>query len=280
MKNKILLIIIVVLVPIFISSFKKETTFLFHTKQYENNVTYNNEIIKMDDYVLGVLAGEMPALFNEEALKAQAIAIRTYTIYKNKNMTTLDQRYITIEEMKNKWLDNYEEYYTKLLKIITETNNYIITYNEQPIKAFYFSKSNGYTEDSMNVFNESFPYLKSVSSPEEIIEEEIILDINIINNIFNVFTINNIIKNETNRIDKIIINNETYKGTEIRKLLNLKSTDFNIETLDDQIKIITKGYGHGVGMSQYGANELAKQGYTFEQIIKYYYQNVEITSIK
>ena len=93
----------------------------------------------------------------------------------------------------------------------------------------------------------------------------------------NEIKITNIIKNETNRVDEITINNHKFKGTEIRTLLNLRSTDFEIKVEEEKIIINTKGYGHGVGMSQYGANELAKLGYSYEEILKHYYSGIELT---
>ena len=149
-----------------------------------------------------------------------------------------------------------------------------------------YEVSNGYTEDSMLVFNENKDYLKSVSSLDEIenrnFEKNVTfskpefckkLDINCENII-----INNVIRSKSNRVNEITINNKTFKGTEFRKILNLRSTDFTIN-ISNEVIITTYGYGHGVGMSQYGANYLAKKGYNYEQILKYYYQGVNITCI-
>ena len=294
--NKKLLYIIIFLIPItLISFFKKETNFIIPKnnevpKDIKITITKNNQKyeLNLEDYVIGVVAGEMPALFETEALKAQAIASRTYAINQiinNKDLiaTTADQVYLTKEEMSLKWQNKYEEYYNKIKQIVLSTKNLIMYYNNEPIKAYYYSMSNGYTESSIDVFNEQYDYLNIVSSPWDennsktitITKEEFCTKLNI--DCPNII-INNIIKNKSNRVSEITINNKTFTGPKIRKLLSLRSTDFAID-INDNITITTKGYGHGVGMSQYGANNMAKEGYNYEQILKYYYQNVEIANI-
>ena len=231
----------------------------------------------------------MPALFHEEALKAQAIASRTYLINHLQNNSTIsnttdDQVYLTKEEMQDKWKEDYYKYYNKIKEAVTATKDLIMYYNNEPIKAYYFSTSNGYTASSMSVFNEQRDYLTSVESPFdqdnqytiETSKQDFCTKLNIL---CNQISITNIIKDNSNRISKITINNKEYKGTQIRKLLSLRSTDFTINIKDTTIEITTKGYGHGVGMSQYGANNMAKLGYTYEEILKYYYQDIEISSI-
>ena len=142
-------------------------------------------------------------------------------------------------------------------------------YNNKPIKAYYFSSSNGYTDSSLNVFNEYQEYLTIVESPFEqfnihtieISKQEFYTKLNIQCNEIN---ITNIVKDKSNRISSITINNKVFKGTELRQLLSLRSTDITIKQNNNIITITTNGYGHGVGMSQNGANYLAKQGYTYK----------------
>lgn len=245
--------------------------------------------IELEEYIIGVVAGEMPALFELEALKAQAIASRTYLINHLQNNKTItdtidDQVYINKEDMQIKWQDKYDEYYNKISKAVNLTKGLIMYYKNEPIKAYYFSRSNGYTESSLNVFNEQKEYLNIVESPFDednshtmtISKTELCEKLNIS---CNSISINNIIKDKSNRISKITINNKEFTGIEIRQKLSLRSTDFTFNVLDNNIEIITKGYGHGVGMSQYGANSMAKEGYTYEEILKYYYQNIKIDSI-
>ena len=296
--NKNLLYIIVLLIPItIISFFYRETNFNMaenNQQTVDDNKTItindNNENLSIDleEYIIGVVAGEMPAIFEEEALKAQAIASRTYAISYLKNhpsiKTTIDnQVYLSKEDMQSKWQDKYSEYYKKISDAVISTKDLIMYYQNEPIKAYYYSMSNGYTESSINVFNEQTDYLTIIPSPwdkdnEETItisKEEFCTKLSIS---CNKISISNIIKDKSNRVSKITINNKEFTGLEIRKLLSLRSTDFTVD-ISDVINITTKGYGHGVGMSQYGANNMAKEGYSYEEILKYYYQNIEISNI-
>lgn len=294
MNNKLIFLVLLLLPITIFSFFKKETNFINENNNSSNNqvkLTINDDSydLNLEEYVIGVVAGEMPALFENEALKAQAVASRTYAINHLKtnesiSNTISDQVYLTEEQMKEKWQDKYEEYYNKIKKAVNDTQGLIMLYNNEPIKAYYYSMSNGYTESSLNVFNEVRDYLKIVESPFDednsytitISKETFCTNLNI--DCTNI-TIANIVRDKSNRIAKITINNKEFTGVEVRKKLNLRSTDFTINQINNNIEITTKGYGHGVGMSQYGANNMAKQGYTYEEILKYYYQNIEITSI-
>ncbi len=298
MKNKILFLVVVVLSFVAIGSFKKETTF-FNNEEKEkkkeevklaikDSETGEINNIDLEEYVIGVIAGEMPASFNMEALKAQAIAARTYAVYKMNNASAnydlvtdiTNQVYITKEQMKENWQDNYEYYYKKIKNAVDSTKDLIMTYNGNVICSFYFSSSNGSTEEAKTVFGENKEYLKSVSSPEQsnitkvtLTKQEFCSKLSLS---CNEITINSIEKTQSGRIDTIVINNKSFKGTEVRTKLGLKSTDFEISILSSNIEITTKGYGHGVGMSQYGANTLANEGKTYEEILKHYYQNINI----
>ena len=295
--NKKLIYTLVILIPItIISFFFKETNFIMQKNKqsvdkYQVNIDTTDKLltVELEDYIIGVVAGEMPASFSEEALKAQAIASRTYLInhlQSNNSIsnTTDDQVYLTKEEMKEKWGGNYDKYYNRIKEAVTTTKGLIMYYNNEPIKAYYFSTSNGYTASSISVFNEQRDYLNSVESPFdqdnsntiEISKKDFCNKLDIL---CNQISITNIIKDNSNRVSKITINNKEFKGTQVRKLLSLRSTDFTFNIKETTIEIITKGYGHGVGMSQYGANNMAKIGYTYEEILKYYYQDIKIDSI-
>ena len=250
------------------------------------------ETLNLEDYVVGVVACEMPASFDIEALKAMAVAARTFALYKiktNKNYklstTTKDQCYITKSQMKKNWGKSYEKNYNKILKSVNETSNQYMTYNNKVIIAFYFSISNGYTENCENVFSQKLSYLRSVESKWDkeysykektvkMSEKEFLNGLNIKDN--KVKSIK-IINNKNNRAKYIYINGNKFKGTKFRSLLHLRSTDINIENKNGTIYITTKGYGHGVGMSQYGANSMAKKGYKYEEILKYYYSGIELS---
>jgi stage II sporulation protein D len=260
----------------------------------------NNEIQTLDieDYLVGVLAAEMPASFEEEALKAQAVAARSYAIYKinHSENTTYDiltdvtnQSYISKEEMQEKWQNDYEKYLGKITNAVNKTKNEVMYYDNEVIEAFYFSMSNGKTEEAATVFSEDLPYLKSVDSSweneelknflvtTEFSKKEFLEKINQENS--NEIIITNITKTASSRISSLVINNVTYTGTELRKLLNLRSTDFTIEEQENKVLITTKGYGHGVGMSQYGANIMAKEGYNYQEILNYYYNDIIINKM-
>ena len=292
MKNKLLILIIIILLPIAILITPKgEVEKVVDNKEIVVvNLKSNEDIIQMslDDYLVGVVGIEMPASFNIEALKAQAIAARTFAYnYLNNNeinISTSVQGYISNEKMKDKWKEKYDFYFNKIKEAVTSTNNMVIKYNDEIIKSYYFSMSNGKTEDSLVVFNEELPYIKEVDSS---FEEELtnfssstsfsnenfcnLLSINPC-----VINIDKIERDDSNRVKNIIINSTEYNGIDFRRILSLRSTDFEIELLDNEIVITTKGYGHGVGMSQYGANYLANNGYNYEQILKYYYKDIDI----
>lgn len=303
MKNKYLIFIIVVLSLItLLSSSKKRTTFLEEKNNQENDINLtikntdsnNEQVINLEDYIIGVVAGEMPASFDDEALKAQAIAARTYAIYKmNSTSNTYDlttdisnQVYITEDEMQKKWQNDFEKYFNKVRNAVIATKDLIMEYDGKVISSYYFAMSNGKTEDVSLVFGEDRDYLKSVDSSwdentknfevtKELTRKEFCQKLNIS---CDTITISNIDKSASGRINSLTINGKNFKGTKLRTLLSLRSTDFNVE-VKDTIIITTKGYGHGVGMSQYGANEMAKKGYNYEQILKHYYQNIDIKKI-
>ena len=304
MKNKILLIVVVILSIVAISSSKKETAY-FNNEKKDDYTEVKNEKIKLaikdtstgnitnidlEEYVIGVIAGEMPASFEIEALKAQAIASRTYAIYKMKSSKgTYDlvtdksnQVYITKDVMQENWQSNYEYYYNKIKRAVDKTKGLVMTYNGDVILSMYFAKSNGKTENSSYVFGSNKEYLQSVESPESNITSNVNINKEEFCNKLNIdcksIIIKDINKTSSGRVNTININDREFKGTEIRSLLGLRSTDFTID-IKDTINITMNGYGHGVGMSQYGANGMAKDGYSYQEILVHYYQNTELKNI-
>lgn len=274
----------------------KDNTSDFQEKE-ENlvSVSYNGDNLKMsiDEYVIHVLACEMPASFNVEALKAGAVAARTFYLYKiehnpNYIATTSDQCFNNEADMKKKWNESYDKFYNIIKNSVLETAGEYISYDGDVIQAFYFSLSNGYTENVENVFSESKPYLvgvksswdKEISGYEKSVtftKKDFLSKLGLSESENINFEI--VSMSSTGRINEIIINGIKIKGTEFRAKLNLRSTDFDINLQDDKIVINTRGYGHGVGLSQYGANEMAKLGYSYKDILKYYYSGVEISTI-
>ena len=236
----------------------------------------------------------MPAAFNTEALKAQAIIARTYALKANSKGQILSdnestQSYKSNDELKSIWGSNYTTYYNKIKDAVNSTKGAYLTYNGEYIEAVYHSTSNGKTESSSNVWGNYYPYLVSVESPydntnpsyemaKEITYNELssILGIEI-----NADTEINILGYTTGgRIENITISGNTYTGVKFRNLLGLRSADFDITKNETGITFKTRGYGHGVGMSQYGANGMAKNGYTYKDILKYYYSGVNISYLQ
>lgn len=254
------------------------------------------ETLPLEQYLVGVLAGEMPTSYDIEALKAQAVAARTYTLKKittNKNNnydvvdTTNDQVYLDEQQLKNNWQENYEENIKKIKQAIEETKGEYLTYNGEIIKAFFFSTSSGKTENCKDVFGENLPYLTSVESTwdetspgyektQGFTKQEFYLKLGLpYQEVLNI----EIKRNETNSINTIKINNNEILGTEFRKKLGLRSTNIDIHEENNKIIITSKGFGHGVGLSQYGAKEMASLGYKYEDILKYYYTGIDIKKI-
>lgn len=291
---KKLILIILFLLPISICSFllKKKAVF-FSEKPKHNTVIINvkekNLYLDLENYVIGVVAGEMPALFQDEALKAQAVAARSYVLSKEKDgnyvvsASTSDQVFLTSYEMKEKWQEDYDEYYNKILNAVKKTTGEVLTKDNKILKAFYFSMSNGYTENSKDVFGEDLtqsvesPFEASLSNFEivkEFSKNELLEKLGVDN-----LNIENQQISETKHTSSIIIGGKEFSGIEVRKLLNLRSTDFEIKQVGENFNIITRGYGHGVGMSQYGANELAKSGKSYKDILAYYYKNTRLVNL-
>ena len=273
--------------------------------------TETNEIeqIYLDEYLYGVVSAEMPASFEEEALKAQAIVARTYTIYKilkNKKKhgeadicddSKCCQAWISKENRLDKWDEkDREDYWNKIINAVNETKGKIITYEGKPINAFFHANSGGLTEVPINVWGGTdYPYLQTVATSGEdayaqysssaiFTKDEFKNKIKEKHSNFEIdFTEENCIKIEEytdgNRVKTISIGNLKLSGVEIRNIFSLKSANFKIEIEGENIKFDVFGYGHGVGMSQTGADSLAKQGKNYEEIIKHYYKDVQIENI-
>lgn len=266
------------------------------------------EELDIDSYLCNVVSAEMPADFQLEALKAQAIVARTYTIFKiqNKKHENADicddsaccQAWISKEDRFARWDENQRDNnWKKIEQCVNETVGKIITYNNKPINAFFHSNSGGITELPVNVWGggSDMPYLQVVEtsgedeysqyasevtlSQEEILEKlkikysDIQIDFN------NDEDIKILEYTDSNRVKTVKFGNHEISGTEARSIFGLKSTNFEIIKENENIKFSVKGYGHGVGMSQTGADSLAKQGKTCEDIIHHYYSNVEINEI-
>lgn len=265
------------------------------------------EQVKLDEYLCNVVSAEMPATFEQEALKAQAIVARTYTIYKilNKKHDNADicddstccQAWISKDDRLAKWEENQRESnWQKICSAVNETSGKIITYENKPIDAFFHSNSGGITEVPVNVWGGTgYPYLQSVETSGEntytqyasevtLSQEELInklkekySDISI--DFTNSEDIKILEYTESTRVKTVKFGNHEISGVEARTLFGLKSTNFEISRDGNNIKFSVKGYGHGVGMSQTGADSMAKNGSRAEEIIKHFYTGVEITEV-
>lgn len=248
--------------------------------------------MELEEYIVGVVAAEMPASFNPEALKAQAIAARTYAVKKTSQGKTLinstaDQVYKTTAQMKNTWGSQYNYYYNRVKSAVDATQGLVLKYSGEYIDAQYSAMTNGKTELPEYVWSFSRPYLQCVSSmwDEQVKNFKVTKSFSydtvsksLGQNISKDTSIEVLKRTVSDRVEKIKIGERTYTGVEVRSSLGLRSTDFTIE-LGDTVNITTKGYGHGVGMSQYGANVAANQGYTYSQILSHYYVGAVISNI-
>lgn len=253
----------------------------------------NGSVINLNitDYLIGVVSSEMPASFNLEALKAQSVLARTYALKakqtgKKLTDTVSTQSYIDMDQMKNKWGNSFNTYYNKIKNAVENTNGEYLSYNGNYIEALYHSTNNGKTESSLNVFGNYYPYLISVSSEYDKNASSYLRTINMpIDTISNKLglSLNNdsvisiLSYTDGGNIKEININGNNFSGKKVRELLGLRSADFDICISDNNANITTKGYGHGVGMSQYGANGMANAGYGYKDILSHYYPGTTLT---
>ncbi|MGG4493324.1 stage II sporulation protein D [Brevibacillus reuszeri] len=261
------------------------------------------ETLPLETYITGVVAAEMPAEFELEALKAQALAARTYIVRRlNEGKfddvpeggqvldTVRHQVYMDEGQRRERWKDQYEWKNQRITQAVKETAGIVLTYNGEPIDATFFSTSNGFTENSDEYWEKPIPYLKSVASPWDIqsprYEETVIKSTAELEKDLGVKLVQEASTNGAwyriertttgNRVGKISIGGKEFTGREFREKLNLNSSSFTMELKGSQVFITTKGYGHGVGMSQWGANGMAKNGKNAEQIVKYFYQGINL----
>lgn len=267
------------------------------------------EVKKMSvaEYLPGVVRGEMPASFEMEALKAQAVAERTYIYYKmetggkashpNADVCMSPQccsAYTSRKKAAQNWGDKAEAYEKRIQEAVKETDGQVMLYEDQPILAVFHSSSNGVTAASGDVWAKDLPYLTSVASPEGK------------DNVPNYYSvqefpaqefqetfckahpeakfsadpdewITRVRHNGSERVGSVRIGGVTVEGTEVRSLYGLRSADFTAQCTKKTVTFRVTGYGHGVGLSQYGANEMAAQGKEWQEILQWYYTGVDIT---
>lgn len=312
----VFIVILIIVMPMIFTNFKTEEVISEEIEEKFDYGKYNIirlfhietgevEELDLDTYLYGVVSSEMPASFEMEALKAQSIVARTYTVYqiknggKHENADLCDsalccQAWITKENRMARWEENLrEEYWNKIVKAVNETKGKFILYNGEPINALFHSNSGGTTELSVNVWGGDFPYFQTVetsgedayssfTSGMEVSKDELVkIMLEKYSNFEIDFSKEDCIKiierTDSGRVKKIQIGNTEISGTEARTLFKLKSAKFDFEMDENSVKFSVLGYGHGVGLSQCGSDALAKQGKNCDEIIKFYYKDVEIS---
>lgn len=254
------------------------------------------------EYIFGVLAAEMPALYDEEALKAQAVAAYTFALFRRAENTDkdydistdtgTDQSFITEEKAREKWGDKANEYCDKLKGAVEEVENLAVTYDGKPILAVYHAVSSGKTEDCKNVWGEDFPYLKSVASlcdtlapnyisksvfSAEEVKNRLSEKVKLSGNAQNYF--GKAQRTPSDTVINIEVCGKELSGADIRSAFSLSSSNFEVSFKDGEFTFTVYGYGHGVGMSQYGADYMAKQGSDFKEILLHYYSGCKVEKL-
>lgn len=309
MKQVIYLTLLLIIIPFFVVLFsidkksnepkeeeKEQVNELYVRVKREKKKTI--EKVELEQYIVGVVAGEMPINFHIEALKAQAVAARSYVLKRmesNKENeydvvdSVSNQVYLDDDYLKSRWKEKYNENISKLRKAVVETSLEYIIYEGKIADALFFSTSNGFTENSEEIFSFETPYLRSVQSvwdekTSPVFNDQKTISLNDFFSLLGISFNKNISieilkKSSTGRILELKINNILMKGNDVKTKLSLRSNDFEIIQNGNNVLIKTNGYGHGVGMSQYGALGMANEGYTYDEILKHYYKSVEIAKI-
>lgn len=266
------------------------------------NIHYSDgeQKLPLETYLIGVVAAEMPVYFDEEALKAQAITARTYTLKRlkeNKNLVFTEdiQDYYSNKELEEKWgVNDYAFYYSRIRNAVQKTKGQVITYNGELIDAVFHSTSIGMTRSALDVWGQDIPYLQVAESLEDINAPTYLHKYSFhFNNFQDMATqydseikftkelpseIQIVERNKEGYILSIQVGNKIFSGEEFRKIYNLASSNFSLSFVENEVNIICKGYGHGVGLSQYGAEAMANGGKNFMDIVKHYFKDVEIVN--
>ncbi|WP_320611475.1 stage II sporulation protein D [Evtepia sp.] len=269
------------------------------------SILVDGQVQEMDlnEYLWGVVAAEMPASFEQEALKAQAVAARTYALNKagkSRNHPQADlctdyaccQAWISREKARANWGDKAVAYSNKITKAVAETGTKVILYNGQMIDAVFHSSSSHATKDAVEVWGNSVPYLKSVSSPEgeEVpnFNSEVTMSPQELKDaVLKAYPeavlegdpagwIGETITTPEGGVQTMVIGGVTITGAQARQIFSQRSASFTVALKDGNFVFSVAGFGHGVGMSQYGADAMAKEGKTYQEILSHYYTGVTV----
>ena len=256
----------------------------------------------MEDYLFGVTAAEMPASFSQEALKAQAVAARTYALNKGPSSNHPDadlctdyaccQAWIARDKAQGNWGDKAAEYTNKITTAVAETGNQVILYQGQLIDAVFHSSSSAATQDAVEVWGNSVPYLQSVDSPEgegvPNYESQVTLTTQEFKDAFlkaqptaslegdPASWVGTIERTQSGSVHAITIGGVTVSGAQARQIFSLRSASFDVSLSGDTFTFSVTGFGHGVGMSQYGADAMAEEGKGYVEILQHYYTGVTV----
>ena len=260
-------------------------------------VQVDDSVMEMDceDYIIGVVLTEMPADFPEEALKAQAVVARTYAMKRVEQGSKHGPYDLCTDPGCCQGWRNPEAYLAdggkktalrKVERAVEDTAGLVLRYQGELIDATYFSCSGGSTEAAVEVWGGDVPYLQAVESPGEEASSHYTDQVEFSLEEFARITgcvgepstwLGQVTSTRGGGVATMELSGVTFRGTELRKILGLSSTDFSMELLDDRIVVTTHGFGHRVGMSQYGAQAMADNGSDFAEILEHYYQGTELT---
>jgi len=298
-KLYVSILLVLTLFPLGVFIFYKNDSGKFYVKNTDNNKTLK---LNQKEYVLGALCCEMPPTFHKEALKAQAVAIFTNAVREKELNNVIEisiknlKGYTDQKTLKERWGSNFSFYYNKMSEVVEEILGQVVTYQNKPILAAYHSMSSGKTESAENVWGEKVNYLTPVLSegdtfsadqknektfsikevreklakafPETFLPE------------LDTLLFTDIVLSDSKTVLSLVVGDKKVTGREIREIFSLRSAAFEIEVLENEIKFTTFGYGHGVGLSQYGADFMARQGSSYEQILSHYYSQTKLMQLK
>lgn len=252
------------------------------------------------EYLIGAVSAEMPPTYHEEALKAQAVACYTYMLYAKAQGENLSddskthQGYMSDEECKEKWGKKYDVYHNKIKKACEEVLGKAIIYDGKPIVAAFHAICPGRTQSAADVWNKDVPYLQSVVSDGDRLSPDYSSTVVLTKEQFKENAgkldgctlsddvskwIGAVSKTDSGTVKEITIGGKNYSGEKVRGAFGLRSNCFTVEYKNDKFTFNVTGYGHGVGMSQYGADYMARQGSTYEEILRHYYTGTEIKKL-
>lgn len=266
---------------------KEKAITLYRTK------TKKTEKLTSEEYLTGVISAEISPLYSDEAIKAQVVAAHTYALYIEKKGEKLTddysrhQGYISPEEAKEKWGDKYAIYSEKITSCVKEVKNKIITYDGEIILPAFFALCSGKTENSGDIWEETLPYLVSVTSDGDKLSPELVSEKTVSRQEFEDFAgmkfteapVFSLECTDAGAVKKLILNGKAFDGDTVQKAFSLKSNNFSLSYENEKFTFTVYGYGHGVGMSQYGADFMARQGASYTEILKHYYTGTEIDEL-